>query len=79
MKTDFTQIIFDPTNHSYTYHGRPLISVTRRLSQLKKPFDREPWARREAEKHGGHVVYTALDLRQPLLNWLIPSPAAGEG
>lgn len=52
MTTNFAEIIFDPTGHSYTYEGKPLVGTTRLLAQLKRPFDRTSWARREAEKLG---------------------------
>lgn len=55
MKTDFSQIIFDPANHTYTYQGRPLTGATRRLAQLKRPFDSDYWAKRKAKEQGVSV------------------------
>lgn len=39
MTTDFSKIIFDPKNHSYTYEGKRLAGVTSIVYKLKPPFD----------------------------------------
>lgn len=39
MTTDFNQIIFNPTYHSYTYQGQRLASVTSTVYKLRPPFD----------------------------------------
>lgn len=39
MKTDFNQIIFNPTYHSYTYQGQRLASVASTVYKLRPPFD----------------------------------------
>jgi hypothetical protein len=62
MTTDFTQIIFDPASHSYTYHGQSLTSVSRIVSQLKPPFDREGIAAKTAAKRG-------VDMATILAEW----------
>lgn len=53
---NFTQIVFNASTHSYTYHGQPLTSVSRTIGQLKPPFDREGIAARTAAKTGQTVT-----------------------
>lgn len=60
--TNFAEIIYDPTHHSYTYHGKPLTSVSKVISQLKPPFDRERIAQKEADK-------TGLTVAEVLAKW----------
>ena len=55
MNTDFSQIIFDPTKHSYTLNGQTLTSVTKTVKQFQKPFDRDRIAARVAQKQGRPV------------------------
>lgn len=56
LRTNFTQIIFNQASHSYTYHGQPLTPVSRIVSQLKPPFDREGIAARTATRRGVGVA-----------------------
>lgn len=56
LRTSFAEIIFDQASHSYTYHGAPLTSVSRIVSQLKPPFDREGIAAKTAIKRGVGVA-----------------------
>lgn len=58
MKTDFTKINFDPDpeNHSYTYQGIPLTSVTALCKMLEPPFDRDGISQRVAAKQGRPVA-----------------------
>lgn len=56
MPTNFTEIVFSQEAHAYTYHGRPLTSVSRIISQLKPPFDREGVAAKSAAKRGVSVA-----------------------
>lgn len=64
-KTDFTQIKFNPKYHTYTYQGQRLTSVTRRVSDLSTPFDRDAKAAAYAAKNGLAVedVLTAWDAK----------------
>jgi ATP-dependent exoDNAse (exonuclease V) beta subunit len=59
MKTDFTQITFDPKNHSYTYplDGRviPLTSVSSVCKTLEEPFDRDAVSLRISAREGRAV------------------------
>lgn len=55
MTTDFSQIIFRREDHSYTYNGRELQSVTQKIKELQRPFDREGAARRVADREGRTV------------------------
>jgi ATP-dependent exoDNAse (exonuclease V) beta subunit len=52
VKTDFTKIKFDADKHRYFLNGRELTSVTTKIKEFQKPFDREGQARRTAEKKG---------------------------
>lgn len=56
MSTNFAEIIFNPTTHSYTYHGAPLTSVSKTIAQLKPAFDREGIAAKKAAQRGCTVA-----------------------
>jgi hypothetical protein len=48
----FNGIVFNESDHTYTYNGKKCISVTTLLSKFKKPFDTEKIATRYAAKNG---------------------------
>lgn len=52
MKTDFTQIKFNPRYHSYTYEGKRLTPCTRLAASFGEPFDREGISQRKAKELG---------------------------
>jgi len=56
MQTDFTQIKFNADQHRYFLNGRELTSVTTKIKEFQKPFDRDGKARRVAEKEGRNVA-----------------------
>lgn len=49
---DFTQIKFNSTYHTYTLGGRRLQNVTRLVSEVKRPFDREGISKKKAAELG---------------------------
>lgn len=55
VKTDFGKIKFNESWHKYYYENRELVSVTTRLKDVQKPFDREGIAARSAAKNGKTV------------------------
>lgn len=58
MTTDFTQIIFNPDAHTYTYQGKDLLGVTKLIKQLQKPFNGSP-ARQARERGVSEAVILA--------------------
>lgn len=55
MQTDFSKITFNAKWHKYYYNGIELTSVTKKLREIQKPFDREGIAARMASKNGKSV------------------------
>lgn len=56
MPTIFEDIRFNEVEHRYFYHGRELTSVTKKLKELQKPFDRDSIAMKTAKKEGRTVA-----------------------
>lgn len=52
MMLDFTQIKFNPTYHTYTYANQRLTNVTKLVSQVKRPFDRDGISKKKADEKG---------------------------
>lgn len=52
MKTDFSQIQFNPAYHTYTHDGQRLKNVTTYIRQFEQPFDKDYWSRRKADERG---------------------------
>jgi hypothetical protein len=57
MQTNFNEIDFNPNNHTYKHlpTGQVLTSVTKKVSQVKPPFDAPKVAARVVAKKGGTV------------------------
>jgi len=58
----FNGIVFNDADHSYTYNGKPCVSVTSIISKFKKPFETEKRATGYAKKHG-------LEVEDVIANW----------
>jgi len=58
----FNGIVFNDADHSYTYNGKPCVSVTSLISKFKKPFETEKIATGYAKKHG-------LEVEDVIANW----------
>jgi hypothetical protein len=56
MTTNFIDIKFFEPAHRYTLNGRELTSVTKRLKDIQKPFDRDGIAARVADREGRPVA-----------------------
>jgi len=52
VSTPFTEIEFNPANHTYTLNGQKLTSVSKTLKPLKPVFDSEYWSERKAKERG---------------------------
>lgn len=52
MKTDFDQIKFNPSFHTYTCDDKRLKNVTSLVSKVKRPFDREGMSAKKAQERG---------------------------
>jgi len=50
--TDFADIRFYESTHKYYIGDQELLSVTRIISTLKQPFQKDYWAKRKAEERG---------------------------
>jgi len=50
-----SDIIFDPTSHTYLRKGKPYISCTTIVSKFKKPFNRRYWAMYSTLKETFHL------------------------
>lgn len=50
MTTDFSQIIFDASEHTYTYQGHRLTGANRKIKEIQQPFNREQAAQRVSER-----------------------------
>jgi len=48
----FNNVIFTEEGHTYTLNGKPLTSVTTFIGKFKKPFQKEFWADKTANKEG---------------------------
>lgn len=48
----FSQVQFNEKQHTYTFNGHKLTSVSKIVSQFRKPFDSEYWAQRKAGERG---------------------------
>jgi len=48
----FNNVVFTEEGHTYTLNGKPLTSVTTFISKFKKPFQKEFWADKTANKEG---------------------------
>lgn len=55
VQTNFTDIRFDADQHRYFIGDKELISVTKTIKQLQKPFDKEGMAARTAAKEGKSI------------------------
>lgn len=52
MKTNFSQIQFNPASHTYTLAGQRLTSATSYIKRFQQPFDRDYWSQRKADERG---------------------------
>jgi len=46
----FNNVVFTENGHTYTIEGKPATSVTTFIGKFKKPFERDFWAHRTAQK-----------------------------
>jgi len=46
----FNNVVFTENGHTYTIDGKPATSVTTFIGKFKKPFERDFWAHRTAQK-----------------------------
>ena len=51
----FNNVVFTEDGHTYTIDGKPAISVTTFIGKFKKPFERDFWAARTAQKENTEV------------------------
>lgn len=52
----FKDIKYKDSNHTYVSNGKPLMSVTKFLESLKKPFDENYWCVYKAYEYSGYTV-----------------------
>ena len=51
----FNDVVFTEDGHTYTIDGEPATSVTTFIGKFKKPFERDFWASRTAQKENKEV------------------------
>lgn len=61
MQTDFSKIIFNQEQHTYTYLGHDLTGANRKINEIKKPFDRYGVAQRTAARTGRTVEEVLME------------------
>jgi len=48
----FNNIVFKDSDHTYKLNGESLTSVTTFIGKFKKPFEKEFWSYKTAQKEG---------------------------